>query len=89
MKNLKQLGLSFTLLFVLATAAFAGETPTGPCAPPAPGETTTGPCATGQMIPDDSVAPGSTNSLPASNSGAEYSIAEAAIDMLQSVLLIF
>jgi len=89
MKNLRKLGLSFTLIFALAAAAFAGETPTGPCAPPAPGETTTGPCATGQMIPDDSVAPGSTNSPPASDTGDDYAITEVAVDLLEHMLLLF
>ena len=86
MKNLKRLGLSFVLVSALALTAFAGETPTGPCAP---GETPTGPCATAQVTQDDSVAPGETNSPRASNVEAEYSITDAALDLLQSVLLLF
>lgn len=89
MKNLKRLSVSFTLMCVLTVGTFAGETSSPPCAPPAPGETSSPPCATAQMITDYSVAPGETNSLPASNTGADYSIAEVAVDLLQSVLLLF
>ncbi|HBB94848.1 MAG TPA: hypothetical protein DC054_05605 [Blastocatellia bacterium] len=85
MKNLKLLGISVTLLCVLSMTAFAGDTNSPPCAPD-PGATNSPPCAAAQVIPDDSVAPGSTNSPPA---GDEYSIAEAATDLLQSVLLLF
>lgn len=85
MKNLKLLGISVTLLCVLSITAFAGDTNSPPCAPD-PGATNSPPCAAAQVIPDDSVAPGSTNSPPA---GDEYSIAEAATDLLQSVLLLF
>ena len=85
MKNLKLLGISVTLLCVLSMTAFADDTNSS-CAP---GSTNSPPCAMSQITPDDSVVPGDTNSPPASNSGAEYSIAEAAMDLLQSVLLIF
>ncbi|MDX6528475.1 MAG: hypothetical protein QOH41_765 [Blastocatellia bacterium] len=89
MKNLKLLGISVTLLCVLSMTAFAGATNSPPCAPPDPGATNSPPCAEAQVIPDDFVDPGATNSPPASNSGAEYFIAEAATDFLQSVLLLF
>ena len=89
MKNLKRLGLSVTLISILAAAAFAGETPTGPCAPPAPGETPTGPCAAAQMTPADSDASGETPTSPAASAGIEFSVAAVAIDLMQSVLLIF
>ncbi len=87
MKNLKRLGVSVTLLCVLSMTTLAGETNSPPCAPP--GETNSPPCAAAQVVPDDSVAPGETNSPPASNSGAEYSIAEVAVDLLESALLLF
>ena len=87
MKNLKLLGISVTLL-CLSITAFAGDTNSPPCSPD-PGATNSPPCAAAQVIPDDFVDPGATNSPPASNSGAEYSIAEAATDLLQSVLLLF
>ena len=86
MKSFKRLGVSVTLLCVLTMTTLAGETNSPPCAP---GETNSPPCAAAQVTPDDSVAPGETNSPPASNSGAECSIAEAAIDLMQSVLLVF
>jgi len=86
MKNLKLLGISVTLLGVLSMTAFAGDTSSPPCVP---GDTSSPPCAEAQVIPDDFVDPGATNSPPASNSGAEYLIAEAATDLLQSVLLLF
>jgi hypothetical protein len=88
MRTLRLLGISVTLLCVLSITAFAGDTNSPPCSPD-PGATNSPPCAAAQMIPDDSEAPGSTNSPPASNSGAEYLIAEAATDLLQSVLLLF
>ncbi len=86
MKNLKRLGVSVTLLCVLSLTTLAGDTNSPPCAP---GDTNSPPCAIAQIVPDDSVAPGDTNSPPASNSGGDYSIAEVAVNLLQSVLLIF
>jgi hypothetical protein len=85
MKNLKLLGISVTLLCVLSMTAFADDTNSS-CAP---GSTNSPPCAMSQITPDDPVAPGDTNSPPASNSGTEYSIAEVAVDLLQSVLSLF
>jgi hypothetical protein len=89
MKNLKRLGATAALTFVLAVAAFAGEIPTGPCAPPEPGEMNSPPCAAAQMTPGDYLAPGETSAPPASNAGDAYSVTEVAIDLLQSVLSIF
>jgi len=89
MKNLKRLGVSFTLICVLAMATFAGETNSPPCAPPAPGETQSPPCAAAQMMSDDSLAPGETSAPPASNTGDAASITELALDLVQSVLLLF
>ncbi len=86
MKNLKRLGVSVTLLCVLSLTTLAGDTNSPPCAP---GDTNSPPCAAAQVVPDNSVVPGDTNSPPASNSGAEYSIAEVAVDLMQSVLSIF
>jgi hypothetical protein len=85
MKNLKLLGISVTLLCVLSMTAFAGETNSPPCAP---GETNSPPCAMSQMTPDDSVAPGEIVA-PASTAGSNYSVSEVAVDILQSVLLLF
>lgn len=86
MKNLKRLGVSVVLLCVISMTVAAGETNSPPCAP---GETNSPPCAAAQAISDDSIAPGETNSPLASNAEAEYSIADAAINLLQSVLAIF
>lgn len=84
MKNLKRLGVSFILISVLAVVASAGETPTGPCAPPIPGETPTGPCAAAPMTPGDSAAPEETNAPSAADT-----ITEVALDLLQSVLFLY
>ena len=54
MTNLRKLGMSFTLIAVLFTAAFAGETNAPPCAP---GETNAPPCSS-QSVSDDSTTPG-------------------------------
>ena len=89
MKNLKRLGVSATLMFVLSVVAFAGETQSPPCAPPDPGETQSPPCAAAQMTPNDSVAPGETNAPPASNAADASSVTEVALDLLHSVLLLF
>ena len=86
MKNLKRLGVSVTLVCVLATAAFAGEVNSPPCAP---GEVNSPPCAGAQITPADSVVPGETSSPPASNAAVTLSVAEVAVDLLQSVLLLF
>jgi hypothetical protein len=61
MKHLKRLALSFVLMSVLSVAAFAGETPSPPCAP---GETTSPPCAV-QSVNEDSAVPGETHGPPA------------------------
>lgn len=84
MKSLKRLGATIALTFVLAMAAFAGETPTPPCAPPVPGETPTPPCAA-QMASDDPA----TETLPASNAVDLFSVAEGAMNTLQIMLAIF
>jgi hypothetical protein len=60
MTYLKRLALSFTLMSVLAIAAFAGETSTPPCAP---GQTDTPPCS--QALSGGSTDPGETNAPPA------------------------
>ncbi|HXI24596.1 MAG TPA: hypothetical protein VNG71_12090 [Pyrinomonadaceae bacterium] len=67
MNNLRRLVVILCLTSVLAVTAFAGETPTGPCPPPAPGETLTPPCAIAQPATDDSTNPGQTGTMPASD----------------------
>jgi hypothetical protein len=88
MKSLKRLGVSVTLLCVLTMAAFAGEVSSPPCASPDPGEVSSPPCAAAQMTPDDSATP-DKSTAPASNVGADYSASDVALELLQSVLLIF
>jgi hypothetical protein len=82
MKNLKRLGLAFALTLVLALSASAGITETPPCAPPDPGITETPPCAAAQMSPDDSAAPGTALSTPASNTVDIVSVVDAALNLL-------
>lgn len=88
MKNLKLLGISVTLLCVLSMTAFAGDTNSPPCAPPDPGATNSPPCAAAQIALDDPEA--STETVaPASTAESAYSVSEVAVDLLQSVLLLF
>ena len=81
MKNLKRLGVSVTLTFVLAVAAFAGELNTPPCAPPDPGQVDTPPCAAAPTS-DDSALPGQTDTPPAADSAAVSAVVEAALNLL-------
>ena len=84
MKNLKRIGLCVTFVCVLATVAFADGSQ---CAP---GTVNSPPCsAAAQITPDDSVAPGETQSPVASNAGEAAPVTELAVDLLQSVLLLF
>ena len=83
MKNLKRLGVSVTLLCVLSLTTLAGDTNSPPCAP---GDTNSPPCAMAQITPDPESA---ATVAPASTSGSAYSVSEVAVDLLQSVLLIF
>ena len=59
MKYFKTLTLAFTLMFVLATAAFAGETSSPPLPPCPPGETQGPPCVA-QSVNDESPVLGET-----------------------------
>lgn len=85
MKNLKRLGAGIVLLVIVAMTSFAQDTP--PCANP--GETHSPPCAAAYMTPIDDEATGETNAPPASDAEVSPSVAEVAIDLLQSVLLLF
>ena len=82
MKKLKRLGVAVALMLALGLSAFAGETPTGPCAPPAPGETSSPPCSGNQMAGDSSEI---VSAPSASDSG--NLVAEAAITLFESLLL--
>jgi hypothetical protein len=87
MKSLKRFSVSTVLTLVLAASAFAGETQAPPCAPPEPGQTQAPPCATAQLTPDDSATPGQTDTPP--NASDEVSLGDIAVDVLQSVLMLF
>jgi hypothetical protein len=87
MKTLKRLTLAVALMLVLGLSAFAGETQSPPCA--APGQTETPPCAAALMAADASLAPGETSDSATSNAGASLPVAELALDLLQSALLLF
>jgi hypothetical protein len=82
MKNLRRLGLCFTLLCVLATQAFAD----GPCEPN-PGQTSTPPCSEAQIAPDTDAS--GQNSASPESSAAEAWVAEITVDLIESVLSIF
>ena len=72
MNHLKRLGLTFTLMSVLAVAALAGETP--PCVP---GELSSPPCPA--QSDDDSAEPGETSTPPASDTVDATDISEAVL----------
>jgi len=82
MKNLKRVSAAVVLTFVLAVTAFAGETPTGPCAPPQPGQTSTPPCGAAQITPDDSANLRQMSTPPAANAVDVLAVAEAAMNLL-------
>ena len=82
MKNLKRLGAAVALTFVLGVSVFAGDISTPPCAPPDLGEMSTPPCAAAQMSSDDSAAPGTALSTPASNTVDIVSVVDAAMNLL-------
>ena len=84
MKNLRRLGISATLLCVLAMTAFAGETNSPPCTP---GETNSPPCSLSQATPDGSTAPPVTSSPSVAND--EYPIGELATEIVQQLLTIY
>jgi len=84
MRNLKLLGISVTLLCVLSMTAFAGDTNSPPCSPD-PGATNSPPCAMSQITTDDADVSTDTGAL----AGSDYYVGEVAVDLLQSVLLLF
>ena len=84
MKTLKRLSAALVLTCVLGLPAFAGETLTPPCAPPEPGQTDTPPCIGGQASGDSS----ELVSTPSASDSA-YLVAEAAIDLFESLLPLY
>jgi len=78
MKSLKRLGAAIALTFALALTAFAD------CEP---GEIHSPPCTAVQIAPDD--PSGETTAPSTSSTSVELSITEVAIDLAESVLLLF
>ena len=70
MTYLKRLVVSFTLVSVLAVAAFAD------CPAPEPGQTSTPPCSAATQATDESVTPGETQGPPASTTEDVVTVAE-------------
>lgn len=83
MNNLRRLGLSIALVCALAMVAFADDPPS--CDP---GETHGPPCAATQVTPDDPAVQ-SEVIPPASNTGSDYAVTVLAVDVIESLLLIF
>jgi hypothetical protein len=89
MNNLKRVGAAVVLTLALSLSTFAGEPSAPPCAAPDPGIIQSPPCAAQTMAPDDSAAPAPVETLPASDAGTTFPVADAAIGLLQSVLSLF
>jgi hypothetical protein len=87
MRNLKRLSMAFALIVVLGTSVLAGGGTSPACAPPDPGITETPPCAIVQQTLDDSSP--QVESTVSSTSGFDASVTELAINLLETVLLLF
>jgi len=79
--------MAFALMLVLGTSVLAGEGTSPACAPPAPGITETPPCAIVRQTPDDSSP--QNGSTVSSDGGIDASATELAINLLETVLLLF
>jgi hypothetical protein len=88
MKKLRNLGAAVVLMFVLALCAFAGETPTPPCADPAPGQIPTPPCS---AAPGDMDTPGVTATTLGDTTVAngDTSFTEIATDVVLNILSLY
>jgi hypothetical protein len=89
MKNLKKLSSATVLTFAIALSAFAGETPTPPCAPP--GQVDTPPCsaAPGDMNTSEatSTAPSDYGTAKLANNGT--SLGDIATDVVLNFLSLY
>jgi len=84
MKTLRKLSSVLALTLVLGLPAYAGQTDTVPCSPPAPGQTDTVPC--------QPTAPGDTSEPPSVSSTAtvtDETVTEIATEVLKSLLSVF
>ena len=91
MKKLRKFGAAVVLGFVLALSAFAGETPTPPCASPDLGQVDTPPCA---AAPGDIDTPAVTSSAVGDMgtptvANSEISFREIAADLVLNFLPLF
>ena len=83
MKNLKLLGISSTLLCLMAVTTLADGN--DPCIP---GTTNSPPCAVAQLTPDDA-APDTDTAASESVVESDVYLTEVAIDLMQRVLSVF
>ena len=91
MKNLRKLSAAAVLMLAIALSAFAGETPTPPCANPAPGQTETPPCAM-QLLSGDMNTPAARSTTPGfmgKPAGNDMSLTEIVADVLLNFLPLF
>ena len=84
MKNLRSLSAAVVLTLVLGFSTLADGQAS--CAPP--GSVETPPCTSAQQLPDDSVTPADVSVQPQTNEGTDYSIIDAALNVIESVLSI-
>ena len=88
MTKLKRLGSLGVLTCVLGVAVFAGESPSSACGPN-PGEIQTPPCSSAPIVSDDTPLGSPAPDITDITDTTDVVITEAAIELLQSVLLIF
>ena len=85
MTNTKRLTAVVALTFVISMTAFAGDG--APVCNPDPGIMQSPPCASAQLVSDESATQKDVQTTLAEDSA--ISLAEATIDVLQSLLTIF
>jgi len=86
MSHVKRLALTGAVITVLSFTAFAGETPTPPCAP---GEMNSPPCTSSQQLSSDDSTVLSQAVTSDSITLTEYTVTEVTIGLLQSALSFF
>lgn len=83
MKKLRKLASIILLAFVLGLPAFAGQSDTPPCAPPAPGQTDTPPCPGAATVDLGAPIVSSTATV------ADETLTAIVTEVLESMLSIF
>jgi hypothetical protein len=88
MKNLRKLSAAVVLACVFSLSAFAGETPTPPCAP---GQIDTPPCAAafGDIDTPTGASTATGDMGTPTLASSETSLTEIAADVLMSILPLF